>query len=174
MKKKLAVWCLVAATLVLLPGCGISEEIKEQSNEATKASGKETQQEEDTKEADSSFEFFAGYGTVSEEHWYDVSYVESAEVVESTEKAATTSPYTILVQFTEEGTKDLSQAKEDLLGRDLYLRIDDTVVAMVQIQEYMLEDFDEGKLAIVDEFITTKDQAQQLADKINAKVKEQE
>lgn len=171
MKKKLAVWCLVVATLVLLPGCGISKEVKEQADEATKASDKETQQEHE-KEADSSFEFFAGYGTVAEEHWYDISYVESAEVVDSTEKAATTSPYTIVVQFTKEGIKALSQAKEELLGRDLYLRIDDTVVAMVQIQEYMLEDFDEGKLTIVDGFITTKDQAQQLADKINAKIKE--
>lgn len=172
MKKNLAVWCLVAAaTLLLLPGCGISKEVKEQADEATKASNKETQQE-NSKEADGSFEFFAGYGTVAEEHWYDVSYIESAEVVDSSEKAATTSPYTILVQFTEEGTKALSQAKEELLGRDLYLRIDKTVVAKVQIQEYMLEDFDEGKLTIVDEFITTKDQAQQLAYKINAKVKE--
>lgn len=180
MRKKIAILSVVSLTLVAsLLGCGISEEVKEEAGVTSEESGDEVDNaseegEEVDAEAYKEFQFFTGYGTVSEEHWFDISYIESAEVVESTEDGAKVSPYMIVVQFTEEGAKTLDGYSEDLLGRDLYLRIDGNVCALVQIQEYMIEEFADGKLMIVDEFITTKEQAQNVADQINAKVQEKQ
>lgn len=176
MRKKIAVLSVVTvAMMASLLGCGISEEVKEDAGVTSNASEEsDTSNVEEQKEGNAEFEFFTGYGTVSEEHWFDISYIESAQVMESTEDAAKVSPYMIVVQFTEEGAKELAELSEDLLGRDMYLRIDETVCALVQIQEYMLADFPSGKFVIVDEFITTPEQAQQVADKINAKVQEKQ
>ncbi len=176
MRKKIAILSVLSLTLVAsLFGCGISDEVKEEAGVLVDESGgEESEVEESDAEDYSDFEFFAGYGTISEEHWFDVSYIESAEAMEITGEGAQLTKYVVVVQFTEEGAKTLDGYSEDLLGRDLYLRIDGSVVAMVQIQEEMLADFADGKLTIVDEYITTMEQAQQVADKINAKVQEKQ
>lgn len=174
MRNKLAIIMTAVVVAASSLGCGISDEVKEhaQANSQTEENSDATSEEENSGQTGMKpeFEFFTGYGTVSEEHWFDISYVESAEVVASSEEAAKVSPYSIIVYFTEEGTKELSGYTEDLLGRDMYLRIDNTVMALVQIQEYMLADYGEGKFTIVDEFITTQEQAQKVVDQINAKL----